>query len=259
MPGISLKPQPPDAVPDQGTTIAVGQDSRLALSPQLQDPVLSPFPNVRFNYLFVNQLIHLQTLNLIEGRRVEQVSSSVDQNASQFIVNRSSMEESERNVATGSYHGDRTPSKPELPEPSKEKVVPEDKAEDVGRTPTSTRKAIKELLVFLRARELRENGIQGNVHSSPHPGAEYFPYPYSNPTAMSDVAHSSHGTSTSECKMPQMIATKVHHHHHYHYNVPNISTPPGPPIINKNIIRINNKNTSNGLNSSESGDDEGEH
>ena len=86
-PGISFNPQPRNAVPDQGTTTGVGQDSRLVLSPQSQDPMLQPFPNVSFNYLFVNQLIHLQTLDLIEGRRVEQVSSSVDQNASQPCLN----------------------------------------------------------------------------------------------------------------------------------------------------------------------------
>jgi len=47
---------------------------------------------------------------------------------------------------------------------------------------------------------------------------------------------------------------KVYHHYHYHYNTPNVSP---LPIINQNIVRINNKNTSNGSDSSESGDDEG--
>ena len=222
---------------------------------------------------------------------MEQDSSSIDQNASQPIVVRSSMKESERNVATGSQHGNQTPSMPELPGPSKEKAVPrdraedaghtptstrkaieellvflrarelcekekavpQDKAEDAGHTPTSTRKAIEELLVFLRARELRENGIQGNFHSSPQPGAGYFAYPYSNPTAMSDAAHGSHGTPTPEYKMPWVIATNVHHHHHHHYSAPSVSPP--PIIYNNNIVKINNKNTSNGSDSSESGDD----
>ena len=184
---------------------------------------------------------------------MEQDSSSIDQNASQPIVVRSSMKESERNVATGSQHGNQTPSMPELPGPSKEKAVPRDRAEDAGHTPTSTRKAIEELLVFLRARELRENGIQGNFHSSPQPGAGYFAYPYSNPTAMSDAAHGSHGTPTPEYKMPWVIATNVHHHHHHHYSAPSVSPP--PIIYNNNIVKINNKNTSNGSDSSESGDD----
>ena len=45
--------------------------------------------------------------------------------------------------------------------------------------------------------------------------------------------------------------------YHYHYNTPSISP---PPIINKNIIRINNENTCDdyGSDSSESGDNEGE-
>ena len=194
----------------------------------------------------MNQLIHFQTLDPIEGYHLEGASSSADQNIAQPIVNRSSVEDSERNIATGSQHGNRTPSMRDLPEPSKEKAVPRDKAEDAAHTPTLSRQAIEELLVLLRARELRENGVQGNFHSSPQYGAGYFAQPYSN----SDAAHIS--TITPEYKM---FAT----HHHYHYNAPNVS----PPSININLNNINNgnmKNTniSNDSPSSESGDDEGE-
>jgi hypothetical protein len=130
-------------------------------------------------------------------------------------------------------------------QPRKETAVPEDKAEDVARTPTSTLQAIEELLL-LRARELRENGMQGNFHSSPQYGAGYFAQPYSN----SDPAHIS--TLTPEYKIPWMFVT----HHHYHYNAPNVFP---PSIINNiNTGNIDNNNISNHSRSSESGDDEGE-
>ena len=106
-------------------------------------------------------------------------------------------------------------------EPRKEEAVPQGEAED----------AIDELLKLL-TQELHKRKVQGNLHSS------------------------SYGTLTPEYKMPRTFTTKVHHHHHYHYNSPSVSP---PPIINKNIVRINNKNTTNGSDSSESGDNEGEY
>jgi len=192
---------------------------------------------------------HSQTPDPIPGRHAERAWSSVDQNLAQRIVNGSSVEESECNIASGSQHGNRTPSMRDLPEHNKEKTVPQDKAEDAARTPTSTRQAIEELLVLLRARELRENGVQGNFHSSPQYGAGYFAQPYSH----SDPAHIS--TLTPEYKTPCMFA--AHHvHQHYHYNAPNVSP---PSIINNiNTGNIDNNNISNNSCSSESGEDERE-
>ena len=128
---------------------------------------------------------------------------------------------------------------------SKETAVSPDKVEDAARTPTSTMQAIEELLL-LRAQELRENGIQGNFHSSPQYGAGYFAQPYSN----SDPAHIS--TLAPEYKMPWMFVT----HHHYHYNAPNV--PPPSVINNINTGNIDNNNISNHSRSSEPGDGEGE-
>jgi hypothetical protein len=175
----------------------------------------------------------------------QQALSSVDQNVAQPIVNRSSVEESERNFAPGSQHGNRTPSMRDLPESRRERAVPQDKAGNAARTPTSTRKSFElELLELLKA--LREKNIQGNC-SSPQYGAASFAQPHTNPTP--DASRSSDGS-------PSMSVTKVYHHYHYHYNSPSVSP---PPIINKNIVIINNKNTTNGSDSSESGDDEGEY
>jgi len=129
--------------------------------------------------------------------------------------------------------------------------VPQDKAEGSS---TSTQQSIEELLamVLSRMQELRENNVQPNLNSSPQSG-QYFAQPYSNPIPAVDAAHS---PLTPEYRLPWGFATNVHHHHHYYYNAPNVSP---PPIINKNIVKINNKNTSgNGSDSSESGDDQGE-
>jgi hypothetical protein len=181
----------------------------------------------------------------------QQALSSVDQNVAQPIVYRSSVEESERNFSPGSQHGNRTPSMRDLPESRRERAVPQDKAGNAARTPTSTRKSFElELLELLKA--LREKNIQGNC-STPQYGAASFAQPHTNPTP-----DASHGTLPlrPEYKIPSASVTKVYHHYHYHYNSPSISP---PPIINKNIVRINNKNTTNGSDSSESGDDEGEY
>ena len=134
--------------------------------------------------------------------------------------------------------------------------MPQDQAEDMARkdTPTSTQtQSFEELLELLR--DFREN-VHGNLRSSPQYGAGYFGQPHTSPTP--DASRSSDGTlhSLPEYKIPSAYVTKVYHHHHYHYNAPSISP---PPIINRNIVRINNKNTFNGSDSSESGDGEGEH
>jgi len=134
--------------------------------------------------------------------------------------------------------------------------MPQD-TEDVARkdTPTSSQtQSIEELLELLR--ELREKNVHGNLRSSPQYGAGSLGRPHASPTP--DASRSSDGTlhSLSEYKIPSAFVTKVYHHYHYHYNAPNISP---SPIINRNIVRINNKNSSNGSDSSESGDGEGEH
>ena len=98
-------------------------------------------------------------------------------------------------------------------------------------------------------REFHKN-IQGNIHSSSQYGTGSFAQPHTNPIL--DMSCSSL-LLRPEHKIPSVSATKVYHHYHHHYNASSIST---SPIINKNIVRINNKNTSSG---SESGDNEGEH
>jgi hypothetical protein len=170
-----------------------------------------------------------------------------------------SLEKSECNIPTDSQHANRTQSIGDLDDLSskgKEKAIPQDQTEDVARkdTPTSTQTQIEELLELLR--ELREKNVQGNLHSSPQYASGSFAQPHTNPTP--DTSRSSDGTLPlrPEYKIPSASVTKVYHHYHYHYNAPNVSP---PPIINKNIVRINNQNTSNGSDGSESGDDEGEH
>jgi len=135
--------------------------------------------------------------------------------------------------------------------------MPQDQTEDVARkdTPTSSQtQSIEELLELLR--ELREKNLHDDLHPSPQFGtAGSFAQPHTNPTP--DTSRSSDGALhvLPEYKIPSAYVTKVYHHYHYHYNTPNIS----PSIINKTIVRINNKNTCNGSDSSESGNDEGEH
>jgi hypothetical protein len=177
-------------------------------------------------------------------------------------VNGSLQDESEsNNILTDSQHANRIQSIGDLDDLSskgQEKAMPQDQTENVARkdTPTSTpTQSIEELLELLR--ELRHKNAQGNLHeSSPQYGAGSFGQPHTNPTP--EASRSSDGTLPlrPEYKIPPAYVTKVYHHYHYHYNAPNVSP---PPIINKNIIRINNKNTSNGSDGSESGDDEGEH
>jgi len=178
--------------------------------------------------------------------------SSADQNVAQPFANRSLVEESEPNVASDSQYGNRTPSINDPAEPSKEKAVRRDVAEDSEGASTSTRTSIEELLAMAlsRAQELRENNIQPNFRSSPQSG-QYFAQPHGNPIPVSYMAHN---TLTPEYRIPWGFATNVHHHHHYYYNAPNVSP---PPIINKNIVKINNKNTSKGSDGYESGDDQG--
>ena len=199
----------------------------------------SPFQKLVSIYLILCKRTkqNSQTPDPIPGCHAERAWSSVDQNVAQPIVNRSSVEASERNVASGSQHGNRTPSMHDFlehnkeNEHNKEKTVPQDKAEDGTRTPTLTPQAIEEFLVLLR-RELRENGVQGNSHSSLQYGAGYFAQPYST-----DPAHIS--TLTPEYKMSWMFAT----HHHYHYNTPNVFP---PSIINNiNSGNMNNSNMDN--------------
>jgi len=138
--------------------------------------------------------------------------------------------------------------------------MPQDQTEDVARndTPTSTQtQSIEDSLLKLLG-ELREKNSHGNLHSSPQYGAGFLGQPHTNPTP--DASRSSDGTPPlrPEYKIPPAYVTKVYHHHyHYHYNTPSGVSP--PPIINKNIVKINNKNTSSGSESPESGDDEGKH
>jgi hypothetical protein len=171
-------------------------------------------------------------------------------------VNESLEEKSECNIPTGSQQTNGTHDLDELSSKGKEKAVPQDQTEDRARTDSPTSTQISILLELLK--DLRERKVQRNLHSSPHYGADSFAQPHTNPTP--DASRSSDGTLPSwpEYKIPSVPVnvTKVYHHYHYHYNAPSVST---PPIINKNIIRINNKNTANGSDSSESGDDEGEY
>ena len=159
-----------------------------------------------------------------------------------------------------SLHANRTQSTPDLNELSnkgKEKAIPQDQTEDMARikdTPTSIQtQSFEELLEILR--ELRrEKNVHSHLHSSPQYGAGSFGQPHTaNPTP--DASRNSEGALHL---LPEV--NKVYHHHHYHYHhhydAPNVSP---PPIINKNIVRINNQNTSNGSNSFESGDDKREH
>jgi len=170
------------------------------------------------------------------------------------------LENSECNIPTNSQHANRTEGigdLNDLNDRGKEKAIPQDQTEDVARngTPTSTQtQLIEELLELLR--EFREKNVHGNLHSSPRHAAGSFIQPHTNPTP--DMSRSSDGTLPlrPEYKIPSASVTKVYHHYHYHYNTPNVSP---PPIINKNIVRMNNQNTSNGSDGCESGDDESEH
>jgi len=181
------------------------------------------------------------------GLHMECALGSADQNVAQPFVNRSSVEESERNIASDSQCRNRLPSIDDPVDPSKEKAVPLDKAEDSDGTSTSAQKSIDEILaiVLSRAQELRrENNVQPNFHSSPPD--QYFARPHNNPIPVSDMAHN---TLTPEYRIPWASATNVHHHHHYYYNAPNVSP---PPII----VKIINRNTSKDSDSSESGDEQ---
>ena len=201
---------------------------------------------------------HSQTLDPILGHRTEGGWRSVN-NVARLIVNES-LENLECNIPTDSQHANRTQSiydRDDVTSKGKEKAIPQDQTEDVARnsTPTSTQtQLIEELLELLR--EHREKTVQGNLHSSPQYAGGSFGQPHTNPTP--DASRSSDGTLPlrPEYKIPSVSVTKVYHHYHYHYNAPNVSP---PPIVNKNIVRINNENTSNGSDGCESGNDEGEH
>ena len=169
-------------------------------------------------------------------------------------------EKSDCNVPTDSQHANCTQSLirdlDDLSSEGKKKAMSQDQTEDVARkdTPTSTQtQSFEELLELLR--ELREKNIHGNFRPSPQYGAGSLGQPH---TSTPDASRSSDATLQllPERKIPSAYVTKVYHHYHYHYNTPNV---PPPHIINKNIVRINNNNISNGSDSSESGDDEGEH
>ena len=175
-------------------------------------------------------------------------------------MNESLEDKSESNIPTNSQHANRIQSIGDLDLSSKgkEKAMPQDQTEDVAHkdTPTSTQaQSIEELLELLK--ELREKNTHSNLHSSPQYAAGFLGQPHTNPTP--DTSRSSDGTLPlrHEYKIPSAYVTKVYHHYHYHYNVPSGVSP--PPIINNNIVRINNKNTSNGSECPESGDNEGEH
>ena len=188
--------------------------------------------------------------------------SSVNQNVVRPIVNESLENKSESNIPTDSHsqHANRIQSIGDLDDltsKGKEKATPQNETEDVARkdTPTSIQtQSIQELLELLR--ELREKNVHGNLYSPSQHGAGSFGQPYTNPTP--DTSRNSDGTLPlrPEYKIPSAYVTKVYHHYHYHYNAPNVSP---PPIINKNNVRINNQNTSNGSDSGEPGDDEGKH
>ena len=172
-----------------------------------------------------------------------------------------SLENSECNIPTDSQHANHTQSigdPDDLSSKGKEKAISQDQTEDVARegTPTSTQtQLIEELLKLLK--EFREKNVQGKRHSSPRYAAGSFGQPHANPTKDASRSPDSALPLRPEYKIPSVSVTKVYHHYHYHYNAPIEASP--SPIINNNIVRINNKNTSNGSNSSESGDDEGEH
>ena len=164
-------------------------------------------------------------------------------------------DKSERKIPTGSQQANRTQSIGDLDDlnsKGKEKAIPRDQAEDVARNDTPTSTSIEEILELLK--ELREKNGQGNLHSSPQYAAGSFAQPHTNPTP--DASRKLDGTPhlLPEYKIRSSYVTKIYHHHHYHYNAPNLS----PAPIIKNIVRINNKNTSNGSDGSESGDSEGE-
>ena len=175
-------------------------------------------------------------------------------------MNESLEDESECNIPTDSQHVNSTQNIGDLDDlnsKGKEKAIPRDQTEDVARkdAPISTQtQSIEELLELLR--ELRDKNVHGNLHSSPQYGAGSFAQPHTNPTP--DASRSSDVTlhSLPGYKIPPAYVTKIYHHHHYYYNVPDVSP---PPIIIKNVVRINNKNTSNGSDGSELGDGQGEH
>ena len=168
-----------------------------------------------------------------------------------------SLENPECNIPTDSQHANRTQSIGDLNDLSskgKEKAISQDQTEDVAHEGTTHTQLIEELLQLLS--EFRKKNVQGNLHSSPQYVAGFFGQPHTNPTP--DASRSLDDTLLlrPEYKIPSLSVTKVYHHYHYHYNTPNVSP---PPIMIKNIVRINNQNTSNGSDSAESGDDEGEH
>ena len=172
-------------------------------------------------------------------------------------MNESLEEDSECSIPTDSQHANRTETILDLDDlgsKGKKKAMPQDQAEDVARKDSPISTSIEEILELLR--ELREKSV---LHSSPQCGPSSFGQSHTNP--IPGASRSSDGTlpSLPEYKIPSAYVTKVYHHYHYHYNAPNICPP--PVTVNKNIVRINNKNTSksNGSNSPESGDDEGEH
>ena len=222
----------------------------------------SPFRKSVSIYLIVCKPTkqHSQTLDPIPGRHVERTWGSVNPTVARLVVNES-LENSECNIPTDLQHAaNRTPSIRDLDDlgsKGKEKAIPRDQTEDVTRkgTRTSTRTQLIEGLWELLRGSRDKNG-HGYPHSSPQYGAGSFAQPHTNPTP--GTSRSSDGTLPlpPEYKIPSAYVTNVHHHYHYHYNTPNAST---PPIINNNIVRINNKNTSNGSDGCESGDDEGEH
>jgi hypothetical protein len=224
----------------------------------------NPFQKLVSIYLILCKLTkqHSQTLDPIPGHHVEQALSSVNQDVTQPNVNESFREKSEFNVPTDSQHANRIQSTnrdlDEFSSKGKENAVPQDQTEDAALTPTSTRRAIEELLL-LRTRELRENGVRGNLHSSPHYGAGSFAQPHTNPTP--DASHCTQPLRP-EYKIPSASVTNVYNYNYYIDPLSLSWTPsPLPPIrvINKNFFIVNNKNSTNGSNSSESGADEGEY
>ena len=161
---------------------------------------------------------------------------------------------SECNIPTDSQHANRTQSIRDLDDRSskgKEKAMPQNPREDVAHedTPNSTQTQSIEVLLLLEIlRELRDKDVHRNLHFSPQYGAGSFGQPHTNPTSDAPL-HSLPGY-----EIPLAHVTEVHYH--YHFNTPNVS--PAAPI-NKIIVTINNQNTSNGSDSSESRCDEGEH
>jgi len=202
---------------------------------------------------------HSQTLDQIPGRHTDRAWGSVNHNVARPIVNES-LDESECNIPTNSQHANctqRIGDLDNLTSKGKKKAMPQHQMEDVAGndTPTSTQtQSIEDSLLKLLG-ELREKNSHSNLHSSPQYGAGFLGQPHTNPTP--DASRSSDGRLPlrPEYKIPPAYVTKVYHHYHYHYNAPSGVSP--PPIINKNIVKINNKNTSSGSESPESGDDEG--